>query len=102
MKDEQLFDELIMLADRLEVEIVKDKGDFSGGYCRVREDRRIVLNQHNLLPTQMRILARNLLQFDLSNMYILPAVREFLETVAEEEDMELMGKEESSPVAEDG
>jgi len=102
MKDEQLFEGLIELAERLDIEIVKDKGDFSGGYCRVRKDRRIVLNQHNLLSTQIRVLARNLLQFELSKMYILPAIRDFLEMIAEQENFELKRKEELNPVAEDG
>ena len=85
MTEEQIYEELVNLAERLEIEVIKDRGDFSGGYCRVREDRRIVLNKYNLLDTQLRTLARNLLQLDLSNLYILPAVREFLEQVAEEE-----------------
>lgn len=101
MKAEQLYDELIALADRLDIEIVKGKGDFSGGYCRVRKDKRIVLNQHSLLASQLRVLARNLLQFDLSNMYILPAVRDFLETVAQEDKINIMEEEESAPVAEE-
>ncbi len=97
MKDEQLYDELIALADRMDIEVIKDRGDFSGGYCRVKEDRRIVLNKHHLLPTQMRVLARNLLEFDLSNIYLLPAIREFLEQIAKEDDIEMQALEESSP-----
>lgn len=85
MTEEQIYEELVNLADRLDIEVIKDRGDFSGGYCRVREDRRIVLNKYNLLDTQLRTLARNLLQLDLANLYILPAVREYLEQVAEEE-----------------
>jgi hypothetical protein len=101
MKDEQLYDELIALAERMDIEVIKDRGDFSGGYCRVKEDRRIVLNKHNLLPTQLRVLARNLLQFDLSNIYLLPAIREFLEQVAEEDNMEMQLEEEPTPGEED-
>ncbi len=84
MNEEQLFQALLDLAEQLEIEVVQERGDFSGGYCRVQEDRRIVLNNHNLLPTKLRVLARNLMLFDLSNRYIVPAVREFLETVANE------------------
>jgi len=88
MNDEQIYEELIELAERLDIEVIKDRGDFSGGYCRVHEDRRIVLNQHNLPATQLRTLAKNLLQLDLSNIYLLPAVREYLDQIAGEEDME--------------
>lgn len=88
MTEEQIFEELIELAERLDIEIIKDRGDFQGGYCRVREDRRIVLNKYNLPATQLRTLASNLLQLDLTNIYLLPAVREFLEEVAEEEGLE--------------
>ena len=101
MKDEQLYEELSALAEKLDLTIVKGKGDFSGGYCRVREDRRIVLNSHNLLPTQLRVLARNLLQFDLSSMYLLPAVREFLEAVDEEAEESTQQSEEEE-LAKDG
>jgi len=104
MKDEQLFEELSNLADRMGIEIVTGRGDFNGGYCRVREDKRIVLNKHNLLVTQLRVLARNLMQFDLSNMYLLPAIREFLEQVSQENETELNSEitEEPSRVEEDG
>ncbi len=90
MKDEHLFQALSELAERLDIDIVHEKGDFSGGYCRVQEDRRIVLNKHNLLRTRVRVLAKNLLRFDLSNIYIVPAVREFLELVADEENIQPM------------
>jgi len=96
MKDEQLYEELIALAERLDLTVVKGKGDFSGGYCRVLEDCRIVLNSHNLLPTQLRVLARNLLQFDLSSMYLRPAVREFLETVEAAEEQTVQQSEEET------
>ncbi|MCF7805062.1 MAG: hypothetical protein K9N46_06785 [Candidatus Marinimicrobia bacterium] len=101
MKEEQLYDAMVELAERLDIEVVTGRGDFSGGYCRVREDRRIVLNKHSLLPTKLRVMARNLLQFDLSNMYILPAVREFLEMVLEEEGEQILPTEEAGAVEED-
>ncbi len=102
MKDEQLYEELAALAEKLDLTVVKGKGDFTGGYCRVVEDRRIVLNSHNLLATQLRVFARNLLQFDLSNVYLLPAVREFLDQVAEEMEEESNPRAGEAEIAEDG
>jgi len=102
MKDTELFQAMSELAERLDIEIVHERGDFNGGYCRVLRDRRIVLNKHNLLPTKLRVLARNLLRFDLSNVYIVPAVREFLAQVAIEETIESEILEEHSAVETDG
>lgn len=101
MKDEQLYEELAALAEKLNLSVVKGKGDFTGGYCRVVEDRRIVLNSHNLLPTQLRVFAKNLLQFDLSNIYLLPAVREYLDDVAEEMEQETAVENQEEPVEKD-
>jgi len=101
MKDTELFQALTELAERLDIEIVHEKGDFTGGYCRVVEDRRIVLNKHNLLATKLRVLARNLLLFDLSNVYLVPAIRKYLEEVAEEENITPMITQESPKVEKD-
>lgn len=102
MKDQQLYQLLTELAERLDIEIVHEKGDFNGGYCRVQQDRRIVLNKHHLLPTKLRMLARNLLRFNLSNIYVVPVVREFLEAIAAEEGVDSKIAEERSDVEKDG
>ncbi|HKJ67258.1 MAG TPA: hypothetical protein VKA68_04825 [bacterium] len=101
MKDQDLYQLLLELAERLDIEIVHEKGDFNGGYCRVQQDRRIVLNKHHLLSTKLRMLARNLLRFNLANIYIVPAVREFLEEIATEEDLDSTISEEQSDIEKD-
>lgn len=101
MKDQDLYQLLLELAERLDIEIVHEKGDFNGGYCRVQQDRRIVLNKYHLLSTKLRMLARNLLRFNLGNIYIVPAVREFLEEIATAEDPDSTISEEQSDIEKD-
>ena len=45
--------------------------------------------------------ARNLLLFDLSNVYLVPAIRKYLEEVAEEEKITPMITQESPKVEKD-
>ena len=67
------------LAKKLDVEIRYEKGDFKGGFCRVNDKQFIVLQKNELPYKNVEILARELRQFDLENVYLLPALREIIE-----------------------
>jgi len=44
LKNKELLDEFHALAEKLDVKIMRGKGDFSGGSCVVNEERVIVIN----------------------------------------------------------
>jgi len=83
MRQEKLLAELTALAEQLKVEVREEKGDFSGGLCRIDQDRRIFLNRSHSLPQKIRILSEALCKFPLEDVYMLPAVREYLEKYRE-------------------
>lgn len=79
MKSENIFEYLLDLAERMGIRIVKGKGDFNGGNCRVKEDKVIVVNDLKPIEYQSKIIAEGLADYGLTDHYIVPAVRTFIE-----------------------
>lgn len=79
LKPEKLLEELKSLAETLGVQVIIDKGNFSGGHCLVYEERKIVLNK--LLPTEVKAakLAQSLTMIPLDGVELKPVLREYLE-----------------------
>jgi hypothetical protein len=57
----------------------------SGGLCRVREKQFIIVNALTTTGEKVQTLARALGRFDLSQIYLKPALRDLLEQFAKEE-----------------
>ncbi len=53
---------------------------FSGGLCRIRSKQVLILSSEATPREKMMALARALRRFDLSRVYLRPAVRELLES----------------------
>jgi len=79
MNPEKILEYLFDLAERMGIRIVKGKGDFNGGNCRVKEDKVIVVNNLKPVEYQSKTIAEGLAVFGLSDQYIVPAVRSFIE-----------------------
>lgn len=79
MKPDRILEYLLNLAERMGIRIVKGKGDFNGGNCRVKEDKVIVVNNLKPIEYQSRIIAEGLAEYGLTDHYIVPAVRTFIE-----------------------
>ena len=71
-----LFEEL---ADKLNIKLLQDKGDFTGGSCLVNDENFIVVNKRKPVEQRLKILAQEFSKKDLSEIYIIPALREFIE-----------------------
>ena len=71
-----LFEEL---ADKLNIKLLQDKGDFTGGSCLVKDENFIVVNKRKPVEQRLKILAHEFSKKDLSDIYIIPALREFIE-----------------------
>jgi hypothetical protein len=67
----------------LNLEVREEKGDFTGGLCRIDQDRRIFLNRSHNIAQKIRILSEALVRFPLNDIYVLPAVRDYLEKYGE-------------------
>ena len=83
MNDEEILQELEKIAERLEVAIRYENGDFKGGLCRIKENSCIIIQKRIPVERKIFFLARELSKFDLSAMYIIPQLRDLLQKEAE-------------------
>lgn len=80
MTDREVLEKLEELLARLDIDLVREQGEFSGGLCRIGEENRFILNRALPLPQQIGILCRDLSNLDLSQVYVLPVLREMIRT----------------------
>lgn len=83
MTDREVLEKLEELLARLGIDLVREPGEFSGGLCRIGEENRFILNRALPLPQQIGILCRDLSSVDLSQVYVLPVLREMIRTAAQ-------------------
>ena len=67
------------LADRLNIKLVQDKGDFAGGSCLIREENFIVVNKRKPLEQRLKVLAREFGKINLADVYLIPVLRSYIE-----------------------
>ena len=80
MKPEELYNHFEELADQLNVTLLEGKGDFEGGYCTVNGDQFVVLNTTRPLAQRLKILAVSFGALDLKDRYMVPVLREFVDS----------------------
>lgn len=79
MNPERMINELEELARNCGISIRYEKGDFEGGFCVLKEERLIVINKRLLPARKASVLAQGLAEVGIDEMYLKPAVREFIE-----------------------
>ena len=79
MKKMKLYTEFEELGQRLGLKILKGKGDFSGGTCIVNNETVIVINKMKPMEQRLRTLATSFLEFNLDEIYMVPALRAYIE-----------------------
>jgi hypothetical protein len=79
MTHEQILSELEHLASNCGISIRYEKGDFDGGYCVLKAERLIVINKRLVLARRASVLAQGLAEVGIDEMYLKPAVREYIE-----------------------
>jgi hypothetical protein len=82
MKHEELIEELGGVARQLGVTVRYERGDFEGGYCILKEQKLLLINRRLLPQRKAAVLATALNEIGLDNLYLKPAVREFIEDEA--------------------
>ena len=84
MDDEILLSQLEELAERLGI-LVRDENiniddvSSTGGLCMVEGQHVLILNSKTSLQEKIHVAIRALRQFDLSDIYVRPAIRDILE-----------------------
>ena len=79
MTDEEVLDELQALTDQLGIRLLRREGDFKGGIYRLRDERTCRINTSLSTSEAIAILCRELARQDLSNLFVLPAIRQLIE-----------------------
>jgi len=79
MKHEQLIEEFHALAGQLGITIRYEKGDFEGGYCILKDQRLLLVNRKLMPARKASVLARALREIGLENVFLKPALREFID-----------------------
>ncbi len=84
MKPDQLYQELIDLAERLQITVSEQNLKTTGfkvksGFCKVRGQQMFVMDKHKSIAEKTQILATQLANRPHEDLYIIPAVRELLE-----------------------
>ncbi len=78
IQKQQLLQELEELLARLSIPLRYEKGDFSGGLCKIEEQAHFILNKNLSLEQKLQILKSDLQHINLEDHFIRPALREFL------------------------
>ena len=79
MKKEKLYTEFENLAEKLGLRVIKGKGDFQGGSCIIKDEKVIVVNKRKPIEQKLKILASCFNKIDLNGIYIVPALRAYIE-----------------------
>ncbi|MEE8335491.1 MAG: hypothetical protein V3S48_03535 [Candidatus Neomarinimicrobiota bacterium] len=66
------------LAHKLDINLVHGKGNFSGGYCHVKNEKYIVINKIKPLQQRLRVLGQVFKGMDLKDIYMPPALRNYI------------------------
>lgn len=80
MDPEELHSHFQQLAEQMGIVLIEGEGDFVGGYCTVNGDQFVVLNKLKPLGQRLRILADSFRKLDIQRRYIIPALRDFIES----------------------
>tara|TARA_B100000945_G_C20030355_1_gene434165 strand:+ start:214 stop:474 length:261 start_codon:yes stop_codon:yes gene_type:complete len=79
MNKKKLYAEFELLAEKLNLKIIKDRGNFVGGICMIKDEKVIVVNKMRPLEQRLKVLASSFLSYDLDDIYMVPALRAYIE-----------------------
>ena len=79
MTNEQILNELEHLASNCGITVRYEKGDFDGGFCVLKKERLIIINKRFAQARRASVLAQGLAEVGIDEMYLKPAVREYIE-----------------------
>jgi hypothetical protein len=85
MKPEQIFLHLTELAEKLDISVSEQSFTSANipvksGYCKVKGQQRFIIDKHLTLHKKNKLLATFLSRFALDDIYVVPKVREFLDS----------------------
>ena len=87
MKPDQVYQELIDLAERMQITVSEQNLRTAGirvksGLCTVKGQNLFIMDKHKSIHKKIKILATELAGMPHEDLYIIPAVRELLDKYA--------------------
>ena len=95
MKKEDILETLEDVVQHAGIQLRYDKGDFIGGFCRVKDQKLIIINRKLTLDRKIEILAGEAARLQIVGIEVDPKVREIIKKEAERQS-EIPLEEESS------
>ena len=85
MTPDKLFQELKDLAEKLDIKVSEQNFRNTGirvksGYCKVKDKDHCIIDKHLKINKKLDVLGECLSLFPHESMYVIPAVRDFLDT----------------------
>ncbi len=84
MRQKQIIEEMALLAEKLGLNIKFDEFDGRGGWCRVKDSQRIIINKRLGPQEQIKILSRILAGYQIEEQSMVPKIRQLIEEAREE------------------
>ena len=83
MKPEQLYQEMKDLAEKLGITVLEHNFRSTGvkaksGFCKIKDKDHYILDKHKKIHQKNELLGRFLSGHNLENIFMVPAVRDFL------------------------
>jgi hypothetical protein len=84
MKPDQIYQELIDLAERMQITVSEQNLRTAGirvrsGLCTVKGQQMFIMDKHKSIHKKIKILASQLADMPHEDLYIIPAVRDLLD-----------------------
>lgn len=74
-----MFEELSV---KLNIKLVHAKGSFVGGSCVYNDQEYIIINKSKPIEQRLKVLATSFHYRDLSDKYLVPVLRSYIDEVA--------------------
>lgn len=79
MTQQEIYDELRLLAENMGLTVRIEMGDFEGGICTVNDQRILLINRRHHFGKRVNVMARALYGAGLDEVFVKPAVREAID-----------------------
>ncbi|MBS1515175.1 MAG: hypothetical protein JSS63_09090 [Bacteroidetes bacterium] len=84
-KKDVIINELIEVLTNIGYRVRIEKGAFKGGFCLLREEKVFLLKKDLEQDRKINILAKNIGDIGVEDMFLKPNIRELIETASGEE-----------------
>jgi len=79
MKPAEILDHLEKVAKSISIDYRYEKGDFTGGLCRINDTQVLIINSKLTEEEKIKVFTQELARLDLNSVYMLPAIREIIQ-----------------------